>query len=63
MKLQIEDGCIACGLCVSTCPSVFQMSQEGVAEVYAAPAQKELEEVEEAARNCPVSVILFEKDA
>lgn len=58
MKYVVNDGCIGCGLCVSTCPEVFSMSDEGVAvatedevaEEYAASA-------EEAKDGCPVGAI------
>ncbi|HAL45455.1 MAG TPA: ferredoxin, partial [Phycisphaerales bacterium] len=32
MKVRIDDSCTACGLCVETCPEVFQMGDE-IAEV------------------------------
>ena len=28
MKAVVEDGCIACGMCVSICPEVFCMGDE-----------------------------------
>jgi ferredoxin len=62
MKAKIDrDGCISCGLCPETCPEVFQMADDGKAEVIAAtvPAGKE-DQAEEAADGCPVSVISVE---
>ena len=62
MKAKIDrDGCIGCGLCEGTCPNVFRMSDDGLAEVYAeeVPNQDESEALE-ARDNCPVSVITVE---
>ena len=58
MKAQIIEGCIGCGLCVSTCPEVFRMTDEGVAEAYQSPRPEDEPCVQEAANGCPVSVIL-----
>lgn len=58
MQVTIDrDGCISCGLCTETCPSVFRFADDGLAEVYSAPDQSEEALVKEAADNCPVSVI------
>jgi len=59
MKATIDqDGCIGCGLCVDTCPQVFQMSDEGYAIVYTDPIPADAEDTAtEAADSCPVSVI------
>ncbi|MEA4832655.1 Ferredoxin [bioreactor metagenome] len=59
MKATIDrKGCIACGLCVSTCPEVFRMADDGLAEVYTDPVPESVEETAtEAQENCPVSVI------
>lgn len=62
MKVTIDrDGCIGCGLCAATCPEVFQMAVDGLAEVYASPSEKTADKAREAAENCPVSVIEVEK--
>ncbi len=35
MKVTIDqDDCISCGLCVETCPEVFRMNDDDLAEVY-----------------------------
>ena len=35
MKAMLDrSGCISCGLCAETCPEVFRMADDGVAEVY-----------------------------
>lgn len=54
-------GCIGCGLCSDTCPAVFRMDEEGLAEVYVNPVPPgEEKAARQAADNCPVSVILLE---
>lgn len=60
MKAAIIEGCIGCSLCAATCPNVFQMTDDGVAEVYAVPEPADEAATEEAAQNCPVSVIIIE---
>ncbi len=62
MKARIDrDGCIACGLCPDTCPEVFRMADDGLAEVYKDPVPKEAEDkAVEAQDGCPVSVIKVE---
>ncbi|NLD59834.1 MAG: ferredoxin [Clostridiales bacterium] len=59
MKAKIDrDGCIGCGLCAETCPEVFRMAEDGLAEVHADPVPPEAEErAVEAQDSCPVSVI------
>lgn len=59
MKASIDrDGCIGCGLCVDTCPEVFRMADDGLAEVYTSPVPSGAEDsATEAADGCPVSVI------
>lgn len=53
-----RDGCISCGLCESTCPDVFRIAGDGVAEVHHQPDSPEQEAgAQEAAGGCPVSVI------
>lgn len=62
MKASIDrDGCISCGLCVGTCPKVFRMADDGVAEVYVdtVPTGEE-EAAVEAMDGCPVGVITVE---
>lgn len=61
MKAKVIDGCISCGLCVNTCPEVFQMNDEGVSEVYAQPTAENEDTAREAADGCPVSVIVIEE--
>lgn len=62
MNARIDrSGCIGCGLCPSICPEVFQMADDGLAEVIgdSIPTDAEGTAVE-AQENCPVSVIHVE---
>ena len=53
-----RDGCISCGLCAETCPDVFRMAEDGLAEVHADTVPPEDEDTAvECQENCPVSVI------
>ena len=57
MKVMIDrSGCIGCGLCATTCPEVFELDSEGLAEVIGSPEGYE-NGVKEAADGCPVEVI------
>ena len=59
MQVTIDrGGCISCGLCEATCPDVFRIAGDGLAEVYHQPdtAAQEVDS-QEAAGGCPVSVI------
>ena len=56
-----RDGCIGCGLCAGTCPEVFQMADDGLAEVYLDPIPDNLcDSALQAMNECPVSVITVE---
>ncbi len=60
MKVRIEDTCTACGLCVDTCPDVFQMGTD-MAEVIVDEVPAEYEEsAQQAADECPVEAIIVE---
>ncbi len=55
-----KSGCISCGLCVDTCPEVFQLDADGLAEGYAPVTPAVMDKAEEARDNCPVAVISLE---
>ena len=60
MTVRIEDSCTACGLCVDTCPDVFQMGDE-IAEVIVEEVPAEFEDaVQQAADECPAEAIIVE---
>ena len=60
MKVRIEDSCTACGLCIDTCPEVFEMGAE-IAEVIVGDVPPELEDTaQQAADECPVEAIVVE---
>ncbi len=62
MKAYVErNGCIGCGLCSDTCPAVFRMDSEGLAEAYTSPVPEDAKALaKEAEAGCPVSVIMIE---
>ncbi len=61
MKVRIEeDTCTACGLCVETCPDVFEMGDD-TAQVVMDKVPAEFEDaVQQAADECPVEAIIVE---
>jgi ferredoxin len=60
MKVRIEDTCTACGLCVDTCPDVFEMGSD-IAEVTVDEVPSEFEEAaQQAADECPAEAIIVE---
>lgn len=63
MNAKIDrDNCIGCALCTSICPAVFEMADDGLAQVYTdpVPAQEE-DNALSASASCPVSVISVEQ--
>jgi ferredoxin len=60
MMVTIEDTCTACGLCVDTCPEVFDMGDE-MAIVIVDDVPEECEDaVQQAADECPVEAIIVD---
>jgi len=62
MKAIVDaDLCTGCGLCVSTCPEVFDMNDDDIAIVIATPVPPDAEDTcNEAADDCPVDAISIE---
>lgn len=57
-----RDGCISCGLCAETCPEVFRMADDGIAEVWQEEVPKDVEDrALECQEICTVSVITVEE--
>lgn len=53
----IKESCIACGLCVATCPEVFAFDEDGVAEANGKITDELYATVESARNACPVEAI------
>lgn len=51
-----KNKCIGCGACAATCPQVFEMGDDGKAQVKS-DAKKDAKCTKEAIKNCPVSAI------
>ncbi|MBQ9009894.1 MAG: ferredoxin [Clostridia bacterium] len=58
MKYRVNDGCIGCGLCESTCPEVFSMGDAGMAvAIDAEVPDAAMASAAEAKDSCPVGAI------
>ncbi|MFR8003392.1 MAG: ferredoxin [Hydrogeniiclostridium sp.] len=57
MKYRVNDGCIGCGFCAETCPEVFRMTEEGVAEALVEENLAAEEAAKEAKESCPAGAI------
>ncbi|HOA70917.1 MAG: ferredoxin [Bacillota bacterium] len=54
-----EDLCIGCGLCVDTCPDVFELTDDGKAKVK--EGASDIECAKDAADTCPTEAIVVEE--
>ena len=52
MKYKVNETCIGCGLCASTCPEAFSMGDSGLAVA--------TEKAEDAKNGCPLGAITEE---
>ena len=60
MKVTVQDMCTACGLCVDTCPDVFEMGED-IAQVIVKEVPAEHEDTaQQAADECPAEAITVE---
>lgn len=58
MKYFVNESCIGCGLCASTCPEVFSMNDAGTAVAIEGEVDEaNLESAAEACSGCPVAAI------
>ena len=58
MTVKINDGCIGCGACASSCEEVFTV--DDVATVNEAAVEANMDCVKEAAESCPVGLMEIE---
>jgi len=61
MKVSVTEDCIACGLCVDTCPEVFEMGDEFAQVLVDEVPEEHQEAVQQAAEECPTEAILVEE--
>ena len=62
MKAIVDlDLCTGCGLCVDTCPAVFEMDDAVAKVLVARVPENALSTCREAADNCPVEAVKIEE--
>ncbi|MBQ6903248.1 MAG: ferredoxin [Lachnospiraceae bacterium] len=58
MRYVVQDGCIGCGVCASTCDAVFSIGDDGLAHATDADVPDAARaSAAEAKEGCPVGVI------
>ena len=58
MKVEVTDDCIACGLCVDTCPEVFQMGEDYAEVIVEEVPEDSQDAARQAAEECPTEAIV-----
>ena len=57
-KVNVNENCIGCGYCVSSCPKYFEFNEEGYSKAIKENVEEtDLKEVEEIKDGCPVAAI------
>ena len=59
MKVRIEEGCIACGVCEGICDAVFTVDDDVTVKEDNIAGNEEA--IKQAAEECPVDVIIIEE--
>ena len=61
MKVKVNaELCVGCGLCVNTCPDIFEMKEDkAVVKAEAVPAEAE-DNCKQSKDECPVEAIIIE---
>ena len=57
MKYHVNDNCIGCGLCESTCPEVFSIQGDVAVAIEGDVPESALASAAEAKESCPVGAI------
>ncbi|MFC1514989.1 ferredoxin [Candidatus Omnitrophota bacterium] len=54
-----ESKCVGCGLCVTNCPEIFELNDEGIAVVKSSDSNSC--DIKDTASQCPVEAITIEE--